>query len=310
MSSCSLCHRLCRIDRANGKTGFCGQTSLLRGARAALHFWEEPCISGKTGSGAVFFSGCSLGCVFCQNREIALGKQGLEISPDKLSGIFLTLQEEGAVNINLVTPTHFVPQIIYSLEQSKKMGLSIPIVYNTGTYETMDTLRMLEGLVDIYLPDLKYYAPEVSRRYAGVDDYFEKASENIREMVRQVGAPVFADEKGNLLKGDPADVSETGLMKKGVIVRHLLLPGQTEDSLKILDHLHSAYGNRIFVSLMNQYTPLGQHTLPELNRKLTKEEYDRVIDRAIELNMEQVFIQDGDVAEESFIPEFDFTGIL
>ncbi len=315
MKSCDLCRRHCRVDRTMGQRGFCAQSDILRAARAALHEWEEPCISGKTGSGAVFFSGCSMGCVFCQNREIALGKQGKEIGIERLSEIFLILQDQGAVNINLVTPTHFVPQIVYALEQAKKNGMNLPVVYNTGNYETLETLRMLDGLVDVYLPDLKYCDPEVSYRYARTRDYFEAACENLNEMVRQVGAPVFMDENGKVIDAgeveeDAVEASEEGLMKKGVLVRHLLLPGQTEDSMKILQYLHDTFGEKIWISLMNQYTPVGKPAYPELGRKLTEREYDLVVDHAIELGMTNVFIQEGDVAEESFIPSFDFTGLL
>ena len=315
MISCDLCRRHCRVDRSRGQRGFCAQSDHIRAARAALHEWEEPCISGKTGSGAVFFSGCSMGCVFCQNREIALGEQGKEITPERLADVFLMLQDQGAVNINLVTPTHFVPQIVYALEQAKTKGMHLPVVYNTGNYETLETLRMLDGMVDVYLPDLKYCDPEISYRYAKTRDYFEAACENLEEMVRQVGTPVFMDENGAVITAgadgeEAVEASEAGLMKKGVLVRHLLLPGQTKDSLKILQYLHDTFGEKIWISLMNQYTPVGAPAFPELGRKLTAREYDIVIDHAIELGMEHVFIQEGDVAEESFIPPFDFTGLL
>lgn len=216
MSDCVLCPRACHVNRLAGQTGYCGQTAELMAARASLHYWEEPCISGTSGSGTVFFSGCNLRCVFCQNHNIALGKAGQVIAPEHLAEIFLQLQEQGANNINLVTPTHFLPQIVIALEQAKQQGLHLPIVYNTGSYESPEALRHLEGLVDIYLPDLKYFSPELSTSYSHAPDYFEAACAAIAEMYRQVGNPVINED--------------TGLMQRGLIVRHLLLPGQTKDS--------------------------------------------------------------------------------
>lgn len=297
MSDCTLCPRACHVNRAKGQIGYCGQSAELMAARAALHFWEEPCISGTKGSGTVFFSGCSLRCIFCQNHDIALGKQGKSVSVDRLTDIFLELQEKEAHNINLVTPTHFIPQICYALHKAKTMGLTLPIVYNTGSYEETASLRMLEGLVDIYLPDLKYYSPELSMSYSNAADYFEKATAAIAEMHRQVGSPRF-DEA-------------TGLMQKGMIVRHLLLPGQTKDSKKILRYLHETYGNDIYVSIMNQYTPLTQvAAVPALNRKVTAEEYSRVLRFAEAIGIEQGFWQEGETADESFIPPFNYEGLL
>lgn len=296
MSDCTLCPRRCHADRASGRTGFCGQTDRIRAARAALHFWEEPCISGSCGSGTVFFSGCNMQCVFCQNHEIAVGEAGREISIGRLSEIFLELQEKGAANINLVTAGHFLPQICLALERAKSDGLSIPVVYNTGSYEEVSSLRLLEGLVDIWLPDLKYYSPELSARYSAAPDYFSVATAAIAEMFRQTGAPEF----------DPA----TGLMKRGIIVRHLVLPGQTADSKKILRYLHTAYGNSVYISIMNQYTPLPQVAeIPELNRRVTDEEYGRVLIFADRIGIENGFMQEGGAAAESFIPPFDDTGI-
>ena len=242
MSDCVLCPRACHVNRLSGQTGYCGQTAELMAARASLHYWEEPCISGTSGSGTVFFSGCNLRCVFCQNHNIALGKAGRVITPKHLVEIFLQLQEQGANNINLVTPTHFLPQIAIALEQAKHQGLHLPIVYNTGSYESVDALRHLEGLVDIYLPDLKYLSAELSAAYSHAPDYFEIACAAIAEMYRQVGDPVIC--------------ADTSLMQRGIIVRHLLLPGQTKDSKKILRYLHETYGEHIYISIMNQYTPL------------------------------------------------------
>lgn len=296
MSDCTLCPRNCHVNRAVGKTGFCGQTAELTAARAALHFWEEPCISGTCGSGAVFFSGCNLQCIFCQNYNIALGRSGHIISSERLSQIFLELQTKGAANINLITGSHFIPQIAYALEQAKSRGLSIPIVYNTGTYEKVSSLKLLEGLVDIYLPDLKYRSSDLSRKYSHAEDYFETASAAIAEMFRQTGAPVI-DQK-------------TGLMKRGIIVRHLLLPGQSADSKRILRYLHDTYGNDIYVSIMNQYTPLQQiAAIPELNRTVTDREYEKILNFADKIGIERGFMQEGQTAMESFIPEFDGEGL-
>lgn len=297
LSDCTLCPRECHVNRNAGEIGYCGQTASLTAARAALHFWEEPCLSGTKGSGAVFFSGCNLRCVYCQNQEIAHGFSWRAITVSRLSDIFLELQEKGAHNINLVTPTHFVPQIITALKAAKKQGLSIPIVYNTSAYEKTDTLKKLEGLVDIYLPDLKYQDALLSERYSHAPDYFETASRAIAEMVRQVGAPVFT-------------AGTDSLMKKGVIVRHLLLPGCQRDSRRILRYLHETYGNDIYVSIMNQYTPLPQtETIPELNRRISVREYEKIIDFAISIGIENGFIQEGETASESFIPAFDCEGI-
>ncbi len=306
MADCTLCPRRCHSNRLAGNTGFCGQGASVTAARAALHFWEEPCISGTRGSGAVFFSGCNLQCAFCQNHDIALGKAGTALSLHRLAHIFLELQEKGAHNINLVTPGHFVPQICYSLKLAKSEGLSIPIVYNTGSYEEVETLRRLEGLVDIYLPDFKYYSPALSLRYSHASDYFEKASAAIAEMFRQVGKPVF--QGAAQTKKDNTNPSP--IMQRGMLVRHLMLPGQARDSKKILRYLHTAYGNDIYVSIMNQYTPLP-HTasMPELNRKVAPEEYARVLDFADKIGITQGFMQEGDVASESFIPAFDGEGL-
>lgn len=296
MSDCTLCPRNCHADRLSGQTGFCGQTAELTAARAALHFWEEPCISGSSGSGTVFFSGCNLQCVFCQNHDIALSKNGSIISVERLAEIFLELQAKGAANINLVTPGHFIPQIRLALEQAKHSGLHIPIVYNSSGYESTVSLRLLEGLIDIYLPDLKYFSPETAAKYSHACDYFEKASAAIAEMFRQTGTPVFD--------------SESGMLKRGVIVRHLLLPGQSADSKKILRYLHNTYHNDIYVSIMNQYTPLPHIAdFPELNREITSHEYEKILDFADKIGIEQGYMQEGGAAAESFIPPFDGTGL-
>ena len=339
MENCMLCPRECSVNRKKGEMGVCGQTAAIKAARAALHMWEEPCISGQNGSGTVFFSGCNLGCIFCQNHNIATGKAGIEISIERLAEIFLELQEKGANNINLVTAGHFVPQVVEALKLAKQQGLYLPIVYNTSSYEKVETLRLLEGYVDIYLPDLKYVDSAISSRYSHAADYFTCASAAIAEMVRQVGKPEFvfertagkegssveflADEKKKISEQqnnmifDAAEYqerSEAGeplLMRKGVIVRHLVMPDCVEDSKRVISYLLKTYGGRIFISIMNQYTPLPQcREYPELSRRVTEAEYDAVVDYAIELGIENGFIQEGDVAEESFIPEFDGEGIV
>lgn len=339
MENCMLCPRECSVNRKKGEMGVCGQTAAIKAVRAALHMWEEPCISGQNGSGTVFFSGCNLGCIFCQNHNIATGKAGIEISIERLAEIFLELQEKGANNINLVTAGHFVPQVVEALKLAKQQGLYLPIVYNTSSYEKVETLRLLEGYVDIYLPDLKYVDSAISSRYSHAADYFTCASAAIAEMVRQVGEPEFVFERAAGKEGSsaefPADEkkkiseqqnnmifdaaeyqerSEAGeslLMRKGVIVRHLVMPDCVEDSKRVISYLLKTYGGQIFISIMNQYTPLPQcREYPELSRRVTEAEYDAVVDYAIELGIENGFIQEGDVAEESFIPEFDGEGIV
>lgn len=295
---CDLCPRKCLVDRKKGEKGICGQTENLKVARAALHFWEEPCISGDAGSGAVFFSGCPLHCVFCQNENIANGTVGKEISVERLAEIFLELQEKGANNINLVTPGHFVPQITKALDLAKQEGLKLPIVYNTSSYETVETIKRLEGYVDIYLPDFKYMSPGLSKKYSHAPDYAEVAKAAIAEMVRQTGKAVFVN-------GD-----EDNLILRGTIVRHLTLPGCMEDSMQILKYLHETYGDTIYISIMNQFTPLSNlEKYPELNRKITDEEYETLVDYAIDIGIENGFVQEGDTAEESFIPAFDCEGV-
>lgn len=301
MADCTLCPRMCHANRTAGNMGFCGQGAEVTAARAALHFWEEPCICGSRGSGAVFFSGCNLQCVFCQNHDIALGKSGRPLTLERLSRIFLELQDKGAVNINLVTAGHFLPQVCLALSMAKKEGLSIPVVYNSSGYEEVSSLRMLEGLVDIYLPDLKYHSPKISALYSHAPDYFEKATAAITEMFRQTGRPVLSPE--------------SGLMEKGVIVRHLLLPDCAGDSKRVLRYLHDTYGNDIYVSILNQYTPLAHlGQMPEfahspLSRPVTDEEYARVLDFAERIGIEKGYIQEGGTAAESFIPAFDGEGL-
>jgi len=295
LRDCTLCPRECHVDRTAGKKGYCRATDELAVARAALHMWEEPCISGEEGSGTVFFSGCPLGCIYCQNHNISRGLAGKAITTERLAEIFLELQGKGANNINLVTPSHYVPQITEALDISRRKGLTIPIVYNCSGYEKVETLKLLEGYVDIYLPDLKYISYEPAAKYSNCRDYFPVAAKAIEEMVRQA---------------EEAKFDERGIMQKGVIVRHLALPGYLEDSKRIIKYLYETYGNRIYISIMNQYTPIIMSDVyPELNRRITEEEYKELVDYAVELGVENGFIQEGETALESFIPEFNGEGV-
>lgn len=296
LNKCRLCPRECNVNRLKGELGYCGASDKVVIARAALHFWEEPCVSGEGGSGAVFFSNCNLKCVFCQNHCISQENLGVEISIQKLSKIFLQLQKKGANNINLVTPTHYVPQIIEALKLSKSSGLSIPILYNSNGYDSLDTLKTLNGYIDVYLPDLKYYSSKYSLRYSNAEDYFEKASLAIEEMYKQVGKPIY---------------DENGIIKKGVIIRHLLLPGLLFDSKKILDYIYKSFGDNVYISIMNQYTPMFKASdYPEINRTLNEEHYDALIHYALKLGIKNAFIQESGTSSEEFVPDFkSFTGI-
>lgn len=295
LKSCSLCPRECHVDRLSGQVGYCNMSAELMVARAALHMWEEPCISGEEGSGTVFFSGCQMRCVYCQNHNIAIGKAGKCISIDRLSDIFIELQEKKANNINLVTPTHYVPQIVEAIKRARLKGLHLPILYNCSGYEKVETLKLLEGYVDIYLPDMKYKDILPAKKFSNCEDYFDYAPNAIKEMVRQVGEPQF-DEKG--------------IMRKGVIVRHLTLPGFMEDSKAIIKYLYETFGNSIDISIMNQYTPLENvERFPEINRRIREDEYEELVDYAIEIGVENGFIQEGETASDSFIPEFDGEGV-
>lgn len=294
---CTLCPRKCRADRDNGERGFCGETAQLTAARASLHLWEEPCISGTRGSGAVFFSGCVLRCVFCQNYDISSRGVGKPITVERLCEIFLELQAQGAHNINLVNPTHFTPQVIRALEAAKARGLTLPVVWNSGGYELPDTLRLLEGLVDVYLPDVKYYSDELARRLSAAPDYFETAMAALDEMLRQTGAPVFSPE---------------GLLLKGVVARHLVLPWEYRDSIEVIKRLGERFGGKILFSLMSQYTPFGRvRTDPafsRMNRRITTFEYQKALDAALEAGLTG-YMQEKSSAKEEYTPKFDFTGI-
>lgn len=287
---CYLCPRNCGVDRDNGELGYCMAPGEMVVARYSLHQWEEPVISGKQGSGTIFFSYCNMRCCFCQNYRISELHKGRVVSIEEFSRICLDLQENEAHNINLVTPTMYVPYIIEGLRLAKKNGLVIPIVYNTSGYENVDTIRMLEGLVDIYLPDLKYYDDKLGEKYSNCLNYFQYASKAIEEMVRQVGE---------------FQIDQDGMMKRGVIVRHLVMPGNIEDSKKIIKYLYERYGDKIILSIMNQYTPVRRLEYKELNRKVRREEYDEVINYAYDLGIRNAFIQEDDTQEESFIPDFD-----
>ncbi len=280
---------MCGANRKDGKIGYCGASDKVKIARCALHFWEEPCISGENGSGTVFFSHCTLKCVFCQNYDISTQNKGYELTVPELADCFLDLQSQGAENINLVTPTHYVPQIVEALGLAKTRGLTLPILYNTSGYERAETIRMLDGLIDIYMPDMKYFSDKYAVKYSNAPDYFNIASKALAEMFRQVGKPVI----------------KNGIMQKGVIVRHLMLPGLLFDTKHVIDYLYKTYGDDIYISLMSQYTPL-EHVkkYPELDRKLNMEQYEAMVNYCAGLGITNAFIQDGEAAAESFIPPF------
>lgn len=293
--NCLLCPRKCGINRSTGQTGVCGVSSEIKVARAALHYWEEPCISGKRGSGAVFFSGCSLHCVFCQNREISDGKEGKVISKERLSDIFMELADKGANNINLVTPGQYIPDIVWAVNDAKSRGMKLPIIYNTSGYENVTELKLLEGIVDVYLPDFKYMDSTLSARYSRAKDYPSIAKQALSEMVMQQPDVVIDDA--------------TGLIQKGVIVRQLLLPGHVNDAKAVLKYLYDTYHDHVYISMMSQFTPIALKDYPEINRTVTRREYERLVDYALEIGITNAFIQEGDVAKDSFIPAFDCEGV-
>ena len=291
MFVCNSCPRKCNIDR-DSVTGICGVPAAYKVARAALHFWEEPCISGEKGSGTVFFSGCSLKCVFCQNFEISRNAFGKEISEEKLIEIFKDLENQGAHNINLVNPTHYSAQLSETLRKYKP---SIPVVWNTGGYDSVESLRRLDGLVDIYLADIKYVSESVSKKYSGAENYFSVASQAVLEMQSQVGENVF---------------DENGIMKRGLIIRHLVLPGNVSQAFRVMDWVKENLPEDTILSLMSQYTPCGKACeYPTINRRLSEREYDLVLDYAEKLDFENGFIQEIESSSKDFIPDFDLTGI-
>lgn len=288
---CNQCPRRCNVDRENA-LGYCKAPNAYKLARASLHFWEEPCISGKSGSGAVFFSGCNLGCVFCQNYEISHKCKGVEVSEERLIRIFEHLVDEGANNINLVNPTHYAVQLAHTL---KKYKPPVPVVYNTSGYDSVDTLKLLDGLVDIYLPDFKYMRNDKALRYSRAEDYPQFAMPALTEMKRQVGNDVF---------------DENGIMKRGMIIRHLVLPGNTNSAIQALDYLAENFGDT-YISVMAQYVPCTNLSeYKEINRKITKREYDKVVNHILELGLEKVFLQKLESATEDYIPDFDLSGVV
>ena len=295
-AKCEACPRRCGVNRLAGELGRCRVPATPLLARAALHAWEEPPLSGTRGSGTVFFSGCSLGCVFCQNQRIAGGEVGVEVTAGRLADIFLSLEAAGAHNINLVTPTHYAPLLLDVIPEARRRGLTIPIVYNSGGYERVETLRLLRGLIDIYLPDFKYADPGLAARYASAPDYPDVARAALSEMVAQVGTP--------LLDAD-------GVMKRGVIVRHLMLPEAYRNSHDVVKHL-ATFGDSIYISLMNQYTPMPgvAERYPELAAPVREKDYRRLCAYAARLGITQAFVQEGGTVDASFIPPFDLTGVL
>ncbi len=289
--NCELCLRRCGVDRANGETGFCGMGEEPVVAKAMLHKWEEPCISGVRGSGAVFFSGCSLRCAYCQNFEISHMRKGLPISVGRLRDIFSELCEQGAHNINLVNPTHFVPAIAKALTRRPP----VPIVYNTHGYDGEQALALMRGKVDVYLPDLKYAYRLPGRRYSGVEDYFEGAKRAIAEMFDQVG---------------PVQLDKDGMLQRGVLIRHLILPGQVENAKAVIDYVADTYGDKVLFSLMRQYIPCGQaFNYPEIDRRVTKEEYEEVEAHLFDSGLDG-YVQEEDSASEDYVPDFDLGGVI
>lgn len=290
LRECNICPRNCKVNRLLGERGYCNIGAEIKVAKAYLHQWEEPCISGSNGSGTVFFSNCNLKCVFCQNHVISHDGVGQEISIEKLSEIFLNLEKKGAHNINLVTATSYAPQVIEAVDIAKEAGLSIPVVYNTNSYENVDTIKALDGRIDVYLPDLKYYDDKYAIRYSKAPNYFKYATKAIEEMVLQVGKPVF---------------DQDGILKKGVIIRHLMLPGLLFDSKKIIEYIYRTFGDSVYISIMNQYTPMHEaNKYEEINRTLKEEYYDRFIDYCYDLGIRNAFIQEGGSSSEQFVPDF------
>lgn len=292
---CSLCPRMCGTDRAAGQKGFCGGGNLVRVARAALHYWEEPCISGESGSGTVFFSGCTMRCVFCQNKEISRGEAGKEITIERLAEIYLELASKGANNINLVTPMHYAPQITAALDIARKNGLTLPIVWNIGGWERRESIAAVRDYADIWLSDFKYFDSSLGESLSKAPNYFSVAAAALDQMVKQTCEPVF---------------DKNDMMRRGVIVRHLMLPGHLDDTKNVLRFLYENYGDSIWISIMNQYTPMcSDPRFPELSRTVSDEEYNEAIDFACELGIENAFVQEGGTVGESFIPPFDLSGV-
>lgn len=287
---CNLCPHNCNINRKK-TLGICKASDKVKIAKFCLYMYEEPCISGENGSGTVFFSGCNMKCIYCQNFEISEECKGKEVSKEDLASIYLTLQKEKAHNVNLVTPTHYVPTIKESIILAKQKGLSIPIVYNTSSYENVNTIKELDGLIDIYLPDLKYYDDTLAIKYSKSKDYFKYATLAIEEMYKQVGKVTF-DEKG--------------ILKKGVIIRHLMLPNNKEDTKKIIKYIYDTYKDNVILSIMNQYTPVKNYKYEELNNKINNEDYEEIINYAYDLGIRNAYVQEDGTVSASFIPKWDY----
>ena len=294
LKGCELCPRRCKVDR-NVELGFCQASEKVRVALVSLHEWEEPCLTGENGAGTIFFSHCNLKCAFCQNFKISHENFGKDISVERLTEIFLEQQERGAANIELVTPSHYTPQICLALDAAKNLGLNLPVIWNSNGYELPETLELLKNRVDVFLPDFKYFDNKIANSFSGVNDYFEVAAAAVKKMFELVGEIKF---------------NKQGLLIRGVLVRHLVLPNFRSDSMKILDWLYKTFGDKIFISIMNQYTPIFHASdFPQLDRKLTTFEYKSVIKHAEKLGIKNCFIQVGKSASEEFIPKFNLTGV-
>lgn len=296
LENCKLCKRECSINRLKGELGFCAATDKIKIAKASLHFWEEPPISGSNGSGTIFFSHCNFKCVFCQNYDISQEYNGANISIERLSEIFLELEQKGANNINLVTPTSYVPQIIAALDIARNNGLTLPILYNTNGFDTLDTIKLLDGYIDVYLPDYKYFDDKYAIKYSKVSGYKDNLLPILKEMFRQTGNALF---------------DENGRITKGVIIRHLLLPGLLFDSKKIIDSIYNTFGDNVYISIMNQYTPMfNASNYPEINKSVNPKLYNALIDYASELGVKNGFIQESSSSTEYFIPKFNLDGVF
>lgn len=295
IKKCRLCPHYCGVDRSSGELGYCKSGKDMLIARYSLHKWEEPCISGKNGSGTIFFTGCNLGCIYCQNYDISILRKGKIVSVNQFSDMCIELQNKGASNINLVTGVMYIPLIVKGIKLARKKGLHIPVVYNSSGYESIEGLKLLDGIVDIYLPDFKYYSDKLSLKYSKVSDYFKYTSIAIDEMYRQVGKCIF-DENGNL--------------KSGVIVRNLLLPDCVSDSKNVISYLYNKYKDNIYISIMNQYTPINKLNIDELDRCVLDKEYNEIIDYAYDIGVRNAYVQDGMTQSREFIPDFnEFRGV-
>lgn len=294
IENCMLCPRRCGVDRRES-VGFCGAGALARIALVSLHHWEEPCLTGDNGAGTVFFSYCNLRCCFCQNHEISHGGKGVEVTDERLAELFMEQQQRGAATLDLVTPTHYVPQIIHALDMAREKGFRLPVVYNSGAYETVETIESLRDYVDVFLPDLKYIEAASAKEYSQAEDYFPVASAAIRRMVEIAGSLQF---------------DEDGQLRRGVLVRHLVLPGHRHESMRVLDWLWQTFGDTIQISLMNQYTPMYKAAEHKgMNRRLTTFEYESVVNHAVDLGITNCYVQEGQTASEKFVPTFDNRGV-